>query len=112
MTRYGNHFDRFRQDGGEFIIWIPISVSVIDKYLLMVSKEDYSTCEATPEVEDADNDLLLRLSRDVGVDPADHKMIKDVLSKALDQGLGDQAIPAICEVLSPDPDATRPTAGI
>lgn len=82
---------------------------VMDQYLEMVGKADYSTSEATLELDAGDYDMFIRLSRDLGVDPAHHKVIDGVLSAALAQGWGDQAIPAICEVLSPSSKATKPT---
>jgi len=84
--------------------------SVMDKYLLMVGKQDYSTSEATLEVDAADYDMFLRLSRDLGVDPAHHKEIKKVVNRALAEGWGDKAIPAICEVLSSASGEKQPTA--
>lgn len=73
---------------------------VMDQYLDMTEKRDYSTTEATLEVDAHDYNVFVRLSRELDVEPAFHELIETVLSKALAQGRGDQAIPAIFEVLS------------
>jgi 3-hydroxyisobutyrate dehydrogenase-like beta-hydroxyacid dehydrogenase len=77
---------------------------VMDGYLEMVDKADYSTSEATLELDAGDYDMFVRLCRGLDVDPAHHKVIGAILSKAVAQGWGDKAIPAICEVLSPGRD--------
>ena len=73
---------------------------VMDEYIAMTGKGDYSTTEATLEVDASGYDFFVRLSRELGVDPRFHEMIESVLSTAIEQGRGDQAIPAIFEVLS------------
>jgi 3-hydroxyisobutyrate dehydrogenase-like beta-hydroxyacid dehydrogenase len=72
---------------------------VMDDYVAMTEKGDYSTTEATLEVDFSGYNFFARLSRELGVDPAFHEMIESVLSKAIEQGRGDQAIPAIFETL-------------
>lgn len=72
---------------------------VMDDYVAMTEKGDYSTTEATLKMDASGYDFFARLSRELGVDPAFHEMIESVLSKAIEQGRGDQAIPAIFEIL-------------
>lgn len=73
---------------------------VMDEYISMTGKGDYSTTEATLEVDASGYDFFIRLSQELGVDSRFHEMIESVLSTAIEQGRGDQAIPAIFEVLS------------
>jgi 3-hydroxyisobutyrate dehydrogenase-like beta-hydroxyacid dehydrogenase len=73
---------------------------VMDEYIAMTGKRDYSTSEATLEIDASGYDYFVRLSQELGVDPRFHEIIESVLSTAIEQGRGDQAIPAIFEVLS------------
>jgi 3-hydroxyisobutyrate dehydrogenase-like beta-hydroxyacid dehydrogenase len=82
--------------------------SVMDGYLEMVDREDYSTSEATVEVDAADYDMFIRLCSDLAIDPAHHNVISGILSRALAEGWGDKAIPAICEVLSISSNVAEP----
>jgi 3-hydroxyisobutyrate dehydrogenase-like beta-hydroxyacid dehydrogenase len=77
---------------------------VMDDYLAMAEKRDYSTTEATLEVDASGYDFFVRLSQELGVEPAFHEMIESVISKAIEQGGSKQAIPAIFEVLYGNPN--------
>lgn len=83
---------------------------IMDSYLEMVDKAEYSTTEFSLENDATGYDMFVRLSRDLGIDPTYHQMINSVLSEAVAQGWGDKAIPAICEVLSPSTKVTKPKA--
>jgi len=72
---------------------------VMDEYVAMTDKRDYATTEATLEIDASGYDFFIRLSRDLGVEPAFHEMIESILSRAVEQGRADQAIPAIFEIL-------------
>jgi 3-hydroxyisobutyrate dehydrogenase-like beta-hydroxyacid dehydrogenase len=76
----------------------------MDDYVAMTEKRDYSTTEATLEIDASGYDYFVRLSRELDVEPAFHEMIESVFSKALEQGRSDQAIPAIFEVLYGGPN--------
>ncbi len=71
----------------------------MDDYVTMTEKRDYSTNEATLDIDASGYDFFVRLSRELGVDPSFHEMIESVISTAIEQGRGNQAIPAIFEVL-------------
>ena len=78
--------------------WLLIG-RTMDDYVAMTEKQDYSTSEATLEIDASGYDYFVRLSHELGVEPAFHEIIESALSKALEQGRGDQAIAAIFEVL-------------
>lgn len=71
----------------------------MDDYVAMTEKRDYSTTEAALEMDASGYDYFIRLSKELGVDPSLHEMIYSALTSAINQGRGDQAIPAIFEVL-------------
>ena len=71
----------------------------MDDYVAMTEKRDYSTTEATLEIDASGYEYFVHLSQELDVEPAFHKMIESVLSRAIKQGRSDQAIPAIFEVL-------------
>ena len=75
----------------------------MDNYVAMTEKGDYSTSEAALELDASVHNYFIRLSKDLGVDPALHEMIDSVLTAAIKQGRGDQAIAAIFEVLIDNP---------
>lgn len=75
----------------------------MDNYVAMTEKREYSTSEAALEMDASGYDYFIRLSKELGVDPALHEMIHSALASAIDQGRGDQAIPAIFEVLKNSP---------
>lgn len=81
---------------------------VMDGYLEMMDREDYSTSEATIEVDASDYDAFIRLCSDLAIDPAHHRVIGRILSRAIAEGWGDKAIPAISEVLSTGSNAAKP----
>jgi hypothetical protein len=56
------------------------------------------------EVDASGYDFFVRLSQELGVEPAFHEMIESVISKAIEQGGSKQAIPAIFEVLYGNPN--------
>ena len=61
---------------------------------------DYATTEATLDLDLHHYNVFVRMCRDLGVEPALHEMIEDVLSRTVAEGRGDQEIAAIFEVLS------------
>lgn len=77
----------------------------MDNYVAMTEKGDYSTSEAALDMDASGYDYFIRLSKELGVDSTLHEMIDSVLTAAIDQGRGDQAIPAIFEVLINKPDS-------
>ncbi len=77
--------------------WLLIG-RTMDDYVAMTEKQDYSTSEATLEIDASGYDYFVRLSHELGVEPGFHEMIESALSRALEQGRGDQAIAAIFEV--------------
>lgn len=77
----------------------------MDNYVAMTEKGDYSTSEAALEMDASGYDYFIRLSKELGVDSSLHEMIDSVLTAAIKQGRGDQAIPAIFEVLTNNPDS-------
>jgi 3-hydroxyisobutyrate dehydrogenase-like beta-hydroxyacid dehydrogenase len=91
--------DKFLELAGGEEAWRLLG-RVMDDYVAMTGKGDYSTREATLEVDAADYGFFIRLCWEMGVDSAFHEMIETAISSAIEQGRGDQAIPAIFEVLS------------
>jgi len=75
----------------------------MDNYVAMTEKRDYSTNEAALDMDASGYDYFIRLSKELEIDPALHEMIYSALTSAINQGRGDQAIPAIFEVLSNRP---------
>lgn len=76
----------------------------MDDYVAMTEKRDYSTTEATLEIDASGYDYFVRLSRELDIEPAFHEMIESTFSRALEQGRSDQAISAIFEVLYGGPN--------
>ena len=76
----------------------------MDDYVAMTEKRDYSTTEATLEIDASGYDYFVRLSRELDVEPAFHEMIESTRSRALEQGRSEQAISAIFEVLYDGPN--------
>ncbi len=71
-----------------------------DRFLDKIERGHYATTEATLDLDLHGYNVFVRMCRDLGVEPALHEMIEDVLSRAVAEGRGDQEIAAIFEVLS------------
>lgn len=71
----------------------------MDAYVEMTQDRDYATEEAALKMDASGYDYFANLSRKLGVEPGLHELIESALNRAIEQGRGEQAIPAIFEIL-------------